>query len=91
MRSHFGEPVHKACPEDWISKNPTEARLGRFASHLQSKRRRDDDHALADPEPPASPLWPRHGAKARPLTDAQKRRNRELLDLAQRKPRTRAA
>ncbi|MFF0465693.1 hypothetical protein [Streptomyces mexicanus] len=49
------------------------------------------DHALAYPEPPASPLWHRHGAKARPLTDAQKRRNRELLELAQRKPRTRAA
>jgi hypothetical protein len=28
---------------------------------------------------------------ARLLTDAQKRRNRELLVLAQRKPRTRAA
>ncbi|WOT40684.1 hypothetical protein [Streptomyces coeruleorubidus] len=45
---------------------------------------RDVDHALAYPEPPASPLWHRHGAKARPLTDAQKKRNRELLDIAQR-------
>ncbi|MGY1503634.1 hypothetical protein ACW4TU_44960 (plasmid) [Streptomyces sp. QTS52] len=45
MRSHYGEPVHKACAEDWISQNPAEARLGRFASDLQSKRRRDDDHA----------------------------------------------
>ncbi|MFG2463328.1 hypothetical protein ACGFWE_40635 [Streptomyces sp. NPDC048523] len=45
---------------------------------------REVDHALAYPEPPASPLWHRHGAKARPLTDAQKRRNRELLLLAQR-------
>ncbi|MEU5902318.1 hypothetical protein [Streptomyces venezuelae] len=52
---------------------------------------RDVDHALAYPEPPASPLWHRCGAKARPLTDAQKQRNRELLHLAQRKPRTRAA
>ncbi|MFE7854431.1 hypothetical protein [Streptomyces sp. NPDC057403] len=52
---------------------------------------RDVDHALAYPEPPASPLWHRHGAKARPLTTAQQRRNRELLDLALRKPRTRAA
>jgi hypothetical protein len=52
---------------------------------------RDVDHALAYPEPPASPLWHRHGTKARPLTDVQKQRNRELLDLAQRKPRTTAA
>lgn len=52
---------------------------------------RDVDHALAYPEPPASPLWHRHGAKARPLTPAQQRRNRELLDIALRKPRTRAA
>ncbi|MER8226034.1 hypothetical protein ABTZ58_37000 [Streptomyces sp. NPDC094143] len=52
---------------------------------------RDVNHARAYPEPPASPLWHRHGAKARPLTDAQRKRNRELLDIAQRKPRTRAA
>ncbi|MFI8194700.1 hypothetical protein ACIF8T_39385 [Streptomyces sp. NPDC085946] len=45
MRSHHGEPVHKACAETWIAANPTEARLGRFASDLQSKRRHDDDHA----------------------------------------------
>lgn len=51
----------------------------------------DVDHALAYPEPPASPLWHRHGARARPLTDTQKKRNRELLMLAQRKPRTTAA
>lgn len=43
------------------------------------------DHALAYPEPPASPLWHRHSAKTRPLTDAQRHRNRELLALAQRK------
>ncbi|NWF30292.1 hypothetical protein HW130_29265 [Streptomyces sp. PKU-EA00015] len=50
-----------------------------------SSTTRDVDHALAYPEPPASPLWHRHGsAKARPLTDAQKKRNRELLVLAQR-------
>ncbi|MEU0218552.1 hypothetical protein ABZ281_27115 [Streptomyces sp. NPDC006265] len=49
-----------------------------------SSTQRDVDHALAYPEPPASPLWHRHGAKARPLTDAQKKRNRELLDIAQR-------
>ncbi|MEV8435116.1 hypothetical protein [Streptomyces chartreusis] len=55
-----------------------------------SSTRRDVDHALAYPEPPASPLWHRHGAKARPLTDAQKRRNRELLDIAQRTTRPRA-
>ncbi|MFJ9478806.1 hypothetical protein ACIRRI_27935 [Streptomyces mirabilis] len=56
-----------------------------------SSTQREVDHALAYPEPPASPLWHRHGAKARPLTDSQKKRNRELLDLAQRKPRTIAA
>jgi hypothetical protein len=55
-----------------------------------STTQRDVDHALAYPEPPASPLWHRHGAKARPLTDAQKRRNRELLDIAQRTPRPRS-
>ncbi|MFD7631744.1 hypothetical protein ACFV7Q_38050 [Streptomyces sp. NPDC059851] len=37
MRSHAGEPVHKACAEDWIAANPVEARLGRFASGTQSK------------------------------------------------------
>jgi hypothetical protein len=56
-----------------------------------SSTQRDVDRVLAYPEPPASPLWHRHGAKARPLTDAQKKRNRELLDLEQRKPRTTAA
>ncbi|GAA3381137.1 hypothetical protein GCM10020367_71230 [Streptomyces sannanensis] len=56
-----------------------------------SSTNRDVDHALAYPEPPAHPLWHRHGAKARPLTPAQQERNRELLDLAQRKSRTTAA
>ncbi|PWI05705.1 hypothetical protein DIZ27_37900 [Streptomyces sp. NWU339] len=55
-----------------------------------SSTNRDVDHALAYPEPPASPLWHRHGAKARPLTDAQKRSNRELLVLAQRTTRPRS-
>ncbi|MCL7429775.1 hypothetical protein [Streptomyces sp. YS415] len=50
---------------------------------------RDVDHALAYPEPPPSPLWHRHGAKARPITDAQQKRNRDLLVLAQRTTRTR--
>ncbi|MGC4984682.1 hypothetical protein ACLQ18_29245 [Streptomyces sp. DT193] len=46
MRSHFGEAAHKTCAEAWISANPTEARLGRFASDTQPKRARDnDDHA----------------------------------------------
>lgn len=45
MRSHYGEPAHKACAESWIAANPTEARLGRFASDVQPKRRRDDGHA----------------------------------------------
>jgi hypothetical protein len=55
-----------------------------------SSTERDVDQALAYPEPPASPLWRRHGAQARPLTDAQKRRNRELLDIAQRTTRPRS-
>jgi hypothetical protein len=55
-----------------------------------SSTQRDVDHALAYPEPPASPLWHRHGAKARPLTTAQQRRNRELLHLAQRTTRPRS-
>ncbi|MEU0669235.1 hypothetical protein ABZ508_12675 [Streptomyces lavendulocolor] len=50
----------------------------------------DVDHTLAYPEPPASPLWHRHGAKARPLTDAQRQRNRELLVLGQRTTRPRS-
>ncbi|MFD7462838.1 MULTISPECIES: hypothetical protein [unclassified Streptomyces] len=28
---------HKACAEDWITANPVEARLGRFASDLAPK------------------------------------------------------
>lgn len=55
-----------------------------------SSTNREVDHALAYPEPPASPLWHRHGAKARPLTYAQKKRNRELLVLAQRTTRPRS-
>lgn len=55
-----------------------------------SSTERDVDHALAYPEPPASPLWHRHGAQARPLTDAEKKRNRELLVLAQHTPRPRS-
>ncbi|MGW5098169.1 hypothetical protein ACWEQ1_32280 [Streptomyces nodosus] len=47
---------------------------------------RDVDHALAYPEPPASPLWHRHGAEARRLTPAEQQRNRELLVLAQKHP-----
>ncbi|MFJ6669027.1 hypothetical protein [Streptomyces sp. NPDC091383] len=45
MRSHYGEPAHKSCAKDWVAANPTEARLGRFASDVQPKRRRGDDHA----------------------------------------------
>ncbi|MGW1438667.1 hypothetical protein ACWD7M_25915 [Streptomyces griseus] len=45
MRSHAGEPVHKSCAEAWIAANPTEARLGRFASDAQAGRRCGDDHA----------------------------------------------
>ncbi|MGW5679052.1 hypothetical protein ACWEV4_28910 [Streptomyces sp. NPDC003860] len=50
----------------------------------------DVDHVLAYPEPPASPLWHRHGDQGRPpLTDAQRLRNRELLVLTQHSPRPR--
>ncbi|MFF9025710.1 hypothetical protein [Streptomyces eurythermus] len=55
-----------------------------------STAQRDVDHALAYPEPPASPLWHRHGAKARPLTETQRRRNRELLVTTQHSPRPRS-
>ncbi|MET9077904.1 hypothetical protein ABZX95_38475 [Streptomyces sp. NPDC004232] len=37
MRSHSSEPVHKACAEAWLTANPVEARLGRFASDLKPK------------------------------------------------------
>lgn len=50
----------------------------------------DVDHALAYPEPPASPLWHRHRPQVRPLTPEQQRRNREVLALAQRTPRPRS-
>ncbi|MFJ9968026.1 hypothetical protein [Streptomyces avermitilis] len=42
LLSHYREPVHKACADDWIAANPTEVRHGRFASDVQPKRRRDD-------------------------------------------------
>ncbi|MGR8012263.1 hypothetical protein [Streptomyces sp. A5-4] len=58
---------------------------------MSSTPQDDVDPTLAYPEPPASPLWHRHGAKARPLTDAQKKRNCELLLLAQRTPRASTA
>ncbi|GGV51185.1 hypothetical protein [Streptomyces spectabilis] len=51
----------------------------------------DVERVLAYPEPPASPLWHRHPARARPLAAAQQQRNRELLDLAQRRSPTKAA
>ncbi|MFD6926360.1 hypothetical protein ACFV99_39940 [Streptomyces sp. NPDC059944] len=48
------------------------------------------DHALAYPEPPASPMWHRGGPKARPLTPEERQRNQDLLRLAYR-PRKTAA
>ncbi|MEU1407836.1 hypothetical protein ABZ471_36860 [Streptomyces sp. NPDC005728] len=42
------------------------------------------------PEPPASTLWHRDGPKTRPLTDAERKRNRELLVLAQHTSRPRS-
>ncbi|WP_172387691.1 hypothetical protein [Streptomyces sp. MNP-20] len=46
----------------------------------------DGDRVLAYPEPPASPLWRRHHIPARPLSAAEKQRNHDLLEIAQRKP-----
>jgi hypothetical protein len=60
-------------------------------SHTPRGIDRSVDRALAYPEPPTSSLWHRHGPKTRPLTPAQQRRNREVLDLALRKPRTTTA
>ncbi|MFC7924509.1 hypothetical protein [Streptomyces cinereoruber] len=51
-----------------------------------SSTQHDVDHALAYPEPPASPLWHHHGTQARPLTPEQQRRNRKALLTAQRCP-----
>lgn len=45
LRSHAGEPAHKVCAEDWIAANPSEARLGRFASDLRPKKHQDSSHA----------------------------------------------
>ncbi|WP_221355381.1 hypothetical protein [Streptomyces beigongshangae] len=56
----------------------------------KSHRPHDADRALAYPEPPASPLWHRHGPKTRPITPEKQRRNCELLLLAQRTPRPRS-
>ncbi|MZE76754.1 hypothetical protein [Streptomyces xinghaiensis] len=49
---------------------------------MSSTSGRDADHALAYPEPPAHPLWHRHGPKTQPLTAEQQKRNHELLRLA---------
>ncbi|MEU7649910.1 hypothetical protein [Streptomyces huasconensis] len=51
----------------------------------------DGGDYTAYPAPRASSLWHRHGPKPRPLTDAERRHNRELLDAAQYKPHTAAA
>ncbi|MFI7178950.1 hypothetical protein [Streptomyces spororaveus] len=51
---------------------------------------RDVDHALAYPEPPASPLWHRNGPKPRPITPGQQQHNCELLLRAQHTPRPRS-
>ncbi|WP_326594236.1 hypothetical protein [Streptomyces sp. NBC_01294] len=51
---------------------------------------RDVDHALAYPEPPASPRWHRNGPKARPITPWQQKRNCELLLREQHTPRPRS-
>ncbi|MFI6530222.1 hypothetical protein [Streptomyces uncialis] len=56
-----------------------------------SSTARDADPALTYPEPPASPLWHRHGGRqTRPPTPAQQKRNRELLVVAQHTPRPRS-
>ncbi|MFF3015518.1 hypothetical protein [Streptomyces sp. NPDC057939] len=51
---------------------------------------RDVDHALAYPEPPASPLWHRSGPKARPITPGRQQHNCEVLLRAQYTPRPRS-
>ncbi|MCL7429774.1 hypothetical protein [Streptomyces sp. YS415] len=48
MRSHSGEPAHKACAQDRITANPVEARRERFASDLAPKpksKKGQGDHA----------------------------------------------
>ncbi|MEU9202890.1 hypothetical protein [Streptomyces sp. NPDC048332] len=50
---------------------------------MNSTTQHDVDLTLAYPEPPASPLWHRHGPKPRPITPEQQRRSRELLLGAQ--------
>ncbi|MGY3056803.1 hypothetical protein ACVWZD_001048 [Streptomyces sp. TE3672] len=47
---------------------------------MSSTPQHDTDPAY--PEPPASPLWHRHGPKPAPLTPERQRRNRELLAQA---------
>ncbi|WP_255306572.1 hypothetical protein [Streptomyces sp. Wb2n-11] len=37
MRSHSGEPSHKACTENWISEHPTEARLIEIIRNLRER------------------------------------------------------
>ncbi|WCD91109.1 hypothetical protein KPP03845_200070 (plasmid) [Streptomyces xanthophaeus] len=51
---------------------------------------RDVDHALAYPEPPASPLWHHHGHKARPITARHQQDNCELLLRTQYTPQPRS-
>ncbi|MEU1789163.1 hypothetical protein ABZ553_25495 [Streptomyces sparsogenes] len=58
---------------------------------MSSTPQHDVDHALAYPEPPAHPNWRARGTgEPRPLTADQQKHNRELLELALRKPRAAA-
>ncbi|WP_242432074.1 WhiB family transcriptional regulator [Streptomyces avermitilis] len=46
-----------SCAEGWITANPTQARLGRFASDAQPKHGKDyDDHACQRPDHPTHTL-----------------------------------
>ncbi|WP_438490740.1 hypothetical protein [Streptomyces sp. S186] len=57
---------------------------------MSSTPQHDVDHALAYPEPPAHPLWRRHGPRPQPLTADQQQRNTEQLLRALHTNRTRS-
>ncbi|MFI1293345.1 WhiB family transcriptional regulator [Streptomyces sp. NPDC020792] len=62
------------------------------ADRAQNARCAAPQPSAADQAPPAHPLWSSHYEPWRePISPDQQQRNRELLDIAQRKPRTTAA
>lgn len=80
--AHLGEtPFVPGPPKGTpVTTTPDPPHLQLEAPMISTQR--DVDHALAYPEPPASPLWHRDGPQTQPLTPEQQRRNRELLVLA---------